>query len=60
MMRPGLVHPLAREFPRDYWNWRAILRTIPNPSMVFHHLRTDLSKRKFLLQLQLNIYNLVI
>ena len=60
MMGHGLVHPLAREFPRACWKWRAVLRTIPYPSMAFHHLRTDLSKHNFLLQVHLNIYNLVI
>jgi hypothetical protein len=60
MMRHDLVHPLAREFQRAYWKWRAVLRTIPYPSMVFHHLRTDLSQHNFLLHLHLNTYNLVI
>ncbi len=60
MMRHDLVHPQAREFPRAYWKWRAILMTIPYSSMVIHHLRTDLSNHNFLLQVHLNIYNLVI
>ena len=60
MMRHVLVHPLAREFPRAYWKWRAILMTISYPSMAFHHLRADLSNHNFLLQLHHNIYNLVI
>lgn len=59
-MRNDLVHPLAREFPRAYWKWRAVRRTIPYPSKVFHHLLVDLSKHNFLLQSHLNIYNLVI
>ncbi len=60
MMRHDLVHPLAREFPRAYWKGRAILRIIPYPAMVIHHLRTDHSSHNFLVQVRLNIYNLVI